>query len=126
MTSQGHSLLYPTGEGSHIGVDVGQSEVTSYKRVRRFHPTEADSLSVPLPSSIKANFSMITLQSGMKTYSRLDENKPPPAPSLDASLFRPSPEEREFLRSAVSTDDSELERRVLEVQKEYVCTRLLP
>lgn len=62
----------------------------------------------------------------MKAYSRLDENKPPPAPSLDASLFRPSPQEREFLRSAVSVDDSEVEKRVLEVQKEYVCARLLP
>lgn len=48
MTSQGHSLLYPTGEGSHKGADVGQNEATSYKRVRRSHPTETDSLCVTL------------------------------------------------------------------------------
>lgn len=79
-----------------------------------------------LLSIVKAYFSTITLQSGMDSFNRLDENKPPPAPPLDASLFQPSPREREFLRSAVSTDDNEVERRVLEVQKKYVCARLIP
>ena len=39
-------------------------------------------------------------------------------PPLDESLLTLSDEEREFLHQSVTTDDEELRRRILEVQKE--------
>ncbi|KAA1472575.1 hypothetical protein DENSPDRAFT_838894 [Dentipellis sp. KUC8613] len=50
-------------------------------------------------------------------------------PPLDSSLFRPTEPELEFLKAAISPDESEVRRRVEEVQKEayakhpYPCIR---
>lgn len=45
----------------------------------------------------------------------------PPANALfdlDPSLFQPSPEECEFLRATVATDDEEIRKKVFGIQKE--------
>lgn len=39
---------------------------------------------------------------------------------LDESLFKPTPKQVEFLRAAITDDEEELRRRVMEVQKECV------
>ena len=56
----------------------------------------------------------------MVVYSKLAENRPPPALPLDASLFRPNLREWDFLRSTISTDDAEIKRRVVQIQRECV------
>lgn len=41
-------------------------------------------------------------------------------PPLDPEFLALSEREMRFLRSAISSDDEEMKRRVLEVQREYV------
>lgn len=47
---------------------------------------------------------------------------PSVVPPLDESLLTLSDEESEFLHKSITSDDAELKKRILEVQKEYVFT----